>query len=146
MEEQAAGNHALRSGAAGRVLKRLKKFWDMDQVQFAGYSDAVESVLSQHHGLILPSRFEGLPLAIVEAILCGRICITTDVSGNTQLLEDNVTGLWPKHRQRFISTRPWREHGRSERRGNRWGGARRKRCASKSHQNRSDHSLKNWRT
>jgi glycosyltransferase involved in cell wall biosynthesis len=41
---------------------------------------------------------EGLPLAIVEAMLCGRFCIVTDIAGNTELIEDNING--------FVATAP----------------------------------------
>ena len=41
----------------------------------------------------MPSRFEGLPLAIVEAMLCGRPVIATDVAGHSEVIEDGVTGF-----------------------------------------------------
>jgi glycosyltransferase involved in cell wall biosynthesis len=53
----------------------------------------VGSIWASHHALVLPSRYEGLPLSLVEAMLCGRPSIVTNVSGNTELLEDNVTGF-----------------------------------------------------
>jgi len=64
----------------------------LTNVRFGGFADPVE-IWSKEHCLILPSRYEGLPLAVVEAMLCGRPCIVTDVSGNKELLEDNVTGF-----------------------------------------------------
>jgi glycosyltransferase involved in cell wall biosynthesis len=53
----------------------------------------VRGIWASHHALVLPSRYEGLPLSLVEAMLCGRPSIVTNVSGNTELLEDNVTGF-----------------------------------------------------
>jgi glycosyltransferase involved in cell wall biosynthesis len=47
----------------------------------------------RHHGLILPSRNEGLPLAIVEAMFCARLCIVTDVADNAAFLENGVNGF-----------------------------------------------------
>jgi glycosyltransferase involved in cell wall biosynthesis len=43
--------------------------------------------------LITPSRFEGLPLAMIEAMLCGRPVIATDVAGHSEVIEDGVTGF-----------------------------------------------------
>jgi glycosyltransferase involved in cell wall biosynthesis len=41
----------------------------------------------------MPSRYEGLPLAIVEAMLCGRPVVATDVAGHSEIVEDGVTGF-----------------------------------------------------
>ncbi len=64
-----------------------------ERVHFAGHVTGIEEVWSRHHALVLPSRYEGLPLALVEAMLCGRTAIVTDVSGMAEPLEDNVTGF-----------------------------------------------------
>jgi glycosyltransferase involved in cell wall biosynthesis len=81
------------TGYMQNCLKRLKDLWKLDNVKFAGFVDNVEAIWASHHALILPSRFEGLPIAVVEAMLCGRFCIVTDVAGNTELVEDNVNGF-----------------------------------------------------
>ncbi len=41
----------------------------------------------------LASRYEGLPLVLVEAMLCGRPAIVTDVAGNAEMVEEGVTGF-----------------------------------------------------
>ena len=41
----------------------------------------------------MPSRFEGLPLAVIEAMLCGRPGIATDVGGHSEVIEDYITGF-----------------------------------------------------
>ena len=43
--------------------------------------------------LLLPSRFEGLPLALVEAMWCARPAVVTDIGGNAELCMDNETGF-----------------------------------------------------
>jgi glycosyltransferase involved in cell wall biosynthesis len=53
----------------------------------------IESIWARHHALILPSRREGLPLVLVEAMLCARTAIVTDVGGNAEIVKDNVTGF-----------------------------------------------------
>ncbi|MDF5730424.1 MAG: glycosyltransferase [Rhizonema sp. PD38] len=80
-------------GYQGNTLKRLKDLWKLDNVKFGGYVDNVEAIWADHHALVLPSRYEGLPLSVVEAMLCGRFCIVTDVGGNTELVEDNINGF-----------------------------------------------------
>lgn len=63
-----------------------------DRVFFAGHA-RVEDIWGANHVLIMPSRSEGLPLAIIEAMLCGRPVIATDVAGNSEVIADGVTGF-----------------------------------------------------
>jgi glycosyltransferase involved in cell wall biosynthesis len=81
-------------GGNEQGLRRLCRLWDLDKlINFAGFVTNIEEIWQKNHALILASRFEGLPIAIVEAMLCGRVCIVTNVAGNAELLEDNVTGF-----------------------------------------------------
>jgi glycosyltransferase involved in cell wall biosynthesis len=64
-----------------------------DRVVFAGFSTNVEEIWAANHVLLMPSRFEGLPLAIVEAMLCGRPVVATDVAGHAEIIQDGVTGF-----------------------------------------------------
>lgn len=75
-------------------LRRLAKRLGLEgRVRFCGHEPDVERIWATHHALVLPSRFEGLPLAIVEAMLCARVVIVTDVAGNAELVKDGVTGF-----------------------------------------------------
>jgi glycosyltransferase involved in cell wall biosynthesis len=64
-----------------------------DRVIFAGQVIGVAEIWASNHVLVLPSREEGLPLAIIEAMLCGRPVIATAVAGNAEVIEDGVTGF-----------------------------------------------------
>lgn len=77
-------------------LRRFVQILNLPNVVFSGFADNVEKVWSEHHALVLPSRHEGMPLAVVEAMLCGRPCIVTDVGGNRELVRDNVNGFLAK--------------------------------------------------
>jgi glycosyltransferase involved in cell wall biosynthesis len=37
-----------------------------------------------------------MPLTVVEAMLCGRPCIVTDVAGNRELVRDGINGFLAK--------------------------------------------------
>jgi len=69
---------------------------NLGNVEFMGQRDNIEGIWSGHHALVLPSRFEGMPLVVVEAMLCGRACIATDVGGNRELIRDGINGFLAK--------------------------------------------------
>ena len=62
-------------------------------VRVLGYVDDLVGMWREHHALVLASRAEGLPAAIVEAMLCGRPCVVSDAGGNAELIEDGQTGF-----------------------------------------------------
>lgn len=84
------------NGSHQKSLDELRKLWCLDNIKLGGYVDGVEAIWKAHHALILPSRHEGLPLALVEAMLCARPAIVTDVAGNSEVIEDNVNGFIAK--------------------------------------------------
>ena len=81
-------------GESEEGLRRLASRLKLDgRVQFCGHINDIESVWATHHALVLPSRFEGLPITTVEAMHCGRPVIVTDVAGNSEIVQDGVTGF-----------------------------------------------------
>src|SRR5436309_4198866 len=73
-------------------LERMARNLGLTNVTFAGFVRDVPAIWSGHHGLILPSRCEGLPIALVEAMLSGRVPIVTDAGGNAEVVNDGATG------------------------------------------------------
>jgi glycosyltransferase involved in cell wall biosynthesis len=86
----------IGKGMNERVLRALADDLKLDSVEFAGHQSDIEAVWKTHHALVLPSRFEGMPLVVVEAMLCGRPCIATDVGGSRELIRDGVNGFLAK--------------------------------------------------
>ena len=77
-----------------RQLTELIKMHQLqNQMEFVGYSDKVESIWEDNHALLLPSRYEGAPLVVIEAMLCNRIAITTAIGRNRELIDDNESGF-----------------------------------------------------
>jgi len=88
--------HLYGSGPHREALAELKRRWQLDQVRFEGETPDIEGVWRDHHLLVLPSRQEGLPLALVEAALCARPAVVTDVAGNAEVVDDPLTGFIAK--------------------------------------------------
>jgi glycosyltransferase involved in cell wall biosynthesis len=78
-------------------LPQLRELIELHGLQnklaYAGFATSIEALWSQHHGLLLPSRMEGNSLSLIEAMLCGRMSITTNVGRATELIDDNVSGF-----------------------------------------------------
>jgi len=64
-----------------------------DRVRFLGWRPDVADVLQAADVVTLPSRAEGLPLAVLEAMACARPVVATPVGGVPDAVVDEVTGL-----------------------------------------------------
>jgi glycosyltransferase involved in cell wall biosynthesis len=63
------------------------------RVTFHGRVQDIRQIWAQNQLLLMPSVMEGMPLAVVEAMLCGRPVLATDVGGHSEWIEDNVQGF-----------------------------------------------------
>jgi len=81
------------SGVNGEALADLAARLGLRNVSFEGQTEDVLGIWKNHHALVLPSRAEGMPLALVEAMMCGRPCVVTKVGGNAEVVQDGVTGF-----------------------------------------------------
>jgi glycosyltransferase involved in cell wall biosynthesis len=80
-------------GPHGFALRRLARMLQLNDVHFHGQVSDIKAIWEQNHLLVLPSRYEGLPLVLVEAMWCARPAVVTDVAGNTEVCVDNETGF-----------------------------------------------------
>ncbi len=80
-------------GVNKQALVEMARLLDVQNIKFAGHVQDVAEIWKDHHALVLPSRSEGLPLALVEAMLCGRPSIITNAGGSSEIVEDNVDGF-----------------------------------------------------
>jgi hypothetical protein len=80
-------------GPMERSLRRLAEMRGLGgRVRFCGQTRDVTAIWDEHEVLILPSRHEGTPLVLIEAMLCGRVPVVTKVAGNGELVTDGVNG------------------------------------------------------
>ena len=73
-------------------LKDLINLYEIKNAIVHPHTNTLD-IWKNNKGLVLTSRFEGLPIVIVEAMLCKRFVIVTNVSGNKELVLDNETGF-----------------------------------------------------
>jgi glycosyltransferase involved in cell wall biosynthesis len=81
------------SGRGAENLRRLAEFFQLRNVHFRGHVPNVHEIWARNHLLVLPSRMEGLPLALMEAMWCERPAVVTDVGGNAEACLDGETGF-----------------------------------------------------
>ena len=64
-----------------------------DKVKFVGFVKDVRAIWAKNHLLVLPSRAEGVPMVAIEAMLCGRPSVVTDVGAMSEWIQDQKTGF-----------------------------------------------------
>ena len=79
-------------GPMARGIEEMAKSLGLAHVRFPGFTDPNE-IWRTHHALVLPSRAEGLPLAQVEAMMCGRPVIVADAGGTAEIMRDGEHGF-----------------------------------------------------
>jgi len=79
-ERERLGRLALELGVSERVV-------------FAGWSEEARRHLTTFDFFALPSRFEALPLVVIEAMLAELPVVASDVGSVSEVVENGVTGL-----------------------------------------------------
>lgn len=81
-------------GEHENCLRRLASMLGIGgRVHFMGQSSTPMEIWRTHHALVLPSRYEGTPLVLMEAMLAGRPVITTAVAGAPELIQHGHNGF-----------------------------------------------------
>lgn len=85
----------IGEGSLEEELKKDVKVKGLEgTVIFTGYIKEIESILNQIDVLVMPSLFEGLPMAMLEAMAHRVCCIGTDAGGVPELIgEDSIVVL-----------------------------------------------------
>ena len=84
-----AGDGTLRA----QLQRIVQELGIEESVVFLGSHKDVVPLLQQAWGFVLPSRWEGMPNALLEAMACGLPSIATRVSGSEDIIQDGINGL-----------------------------------------------------
>jgi len=86
--------HLVGDGIFKPQLERIAaELGIQDTVVFLGQRTDTVELLQQSWGFVLPSRWEGMPNALLEAMACGLPCIATRVSGSEDIISEGCNGL-----------------------------------------------------
>ncbi len=85
--------HLVGEGPLAEGLRRQAAVLDIaDRVHFHGYLSNPFPLLQRMHLMVLPSRYEGLPNVLLEAMACGVPSLVTDCPGGIR--EATNDGRW----------------------------------------------------
>lgn len=92
------------------IQKQSEELQIKDKIMFLGNIDYISDMLQACDLFLLPSFYEGLSIALVEAQASGLPCLVSDavtiesnISGNVEFLGlDHNEGLWAKEIQKMI--------------------------------------------
>jgi glycosyltransferase involved in cell wall biosynthesis len=81
------------AGADSQMLSNVVKSCGAN-VSFLGAmpNKSLPNLFKDYRYFILPSLWEGLPKALIEAMSAGLVCIGNNTTGINEIIEDNVTG------------------------------------------------------
>ena len=75
-------------------VRRRRRNLDLEEtVVMAGFRDDAARLMSAFDVFVLSSRYEGLPIALLEAMALGIPAAITRVGGNAEVVADGVHGL-----------------------------------------------------
>jgi glycosyltransferase involved in cell wall biosynthesis len=77
----------------GKLQAQTQSLDVSDHIHFLGIRDDVPAVLAASELFVLPSLWEGLSIALLEAMASGKPIVATAVSGTTQVMVPGETGL-----------------------------------------------------
>lgn len=81
-------------GAGTQGVKAMAQMLGIsDRLTFVPSYSSIEQVWGSAHVLVMASRYEGLPLALAEAMTLGRPAVFTDIADCAILLRDKIDGF-----------------------------------------------------
>jgi glycosyltransferase involved in cell wall biosynthesis len=81
-------------GGERTSLERLaRQLGVADRIVWAGWNDDARAYLPSFDVFALPSRFEGFPLAVLEALLARTAVVASDVGSTAEAVQHEKTGL-----------------------------------------------------
>jgi len=85
-----------QDSASSRYFEQLKgQCSDKQSLVFTGpvWGREKNELLSNCLAFLAPSKNEGLPVALLEALAIGKCCIASDIAAHKEIIEDGISGF-----------------------------------------------------
>lgn len=78
-----------------KIIEQITRLGLTNKVKLMGVAKSPQKVIKNYQIYVLPSDFEGIPNALIEALSVGLPCIATDCrpGGSASLIQDGVNGF-----------------------------------------------------
>ena len=83
----------LTSDRGEDLTPYFDRFAQTGRLRLLGYRRDVADILAAADIFVLPSHFEGLPMSVIEAMLCALPVVATDIHGPREQVVEGETGL-----------------------------------------------------
>jgi glycosyltransferase involved in cell wall biosynthesis len=84
---------AYGEGIDRKKMEEYIKEHEIENFFFCGYTEDLATEIVKCQGAIFPSRMEGTPIALIDALLCYRMAIVTPVGGMPEVIIDGQNGF-----------------------------------------------------
>ena len=82
------------SGPYEAGVRELVEYLNADKIRFCGQVDTYQQIWAENEILLMPSRFEGMSLALLESMWCGRPSVVTACGGGAaEVVDDGESGF-----------------------------------------------------
>jgi len=76
-----------------QILNFVREYGISDHFRFLGYRKEVKEILALTDIFVFPTRYEGLPMAVIEAMAAGKPVVASRVDGVEEIVVHNETGI-----------------------------------------------------
>jgi glycosyltransferase involved in cell wall biosynthesis len=80
-------------GRSRGIIERNIQRLGIERVRLCGFEPDKRLIWGTHHAALFASRMEGLSLALLEAMACGRMVIATNVGDSSRFLHEGTNGF-----------------------------------------------------
>lgn len=80
----------------GELENELKSYVEtkgIENITFKGITNNISDVLNNNDIYVMSSIYEGFSISLIEAVASGIAIVCTDVGGNSEIIENNKTGI-----------------------------------------------------
>ena len=98
---------AGQGGLQGHLSALIKEYGMEDNITLLGYRTDISELCQAADLFVFPSKQEGLPVAMMEAIACGTPVICSRIRGNVELIQNEMAMFDPDDVKELTACLRW---------------------------------------